>query len=93
MIVWAVAGLFVGWVSSTRLRVDGLGVFLLSTVVLPLAIFAVVRHFDGEVMLGYAVFWVAVQGSYLFGNVIAERRGPRRRDTDERGSLEGAGGG
>ena len=87
MIVWAMAGLIVGWLSSTRLRVDGLGVFLLSTIVLPLVVFAVVRRFDLDVLFGYAVFWVAVQGAYLLSNLIAERRRPA---TDGDASLERA---
>lgn len=76
MIVWAMAGLIVGWVSSTRLRVDGLGVFLLSTIVLPLVVFVVAHRFDFDVLFGYAAFWVAVQGAYLITNFIAERRRP-----------------
>ena len=76
MIVWAMAGLIVGWLSSSRLRVDGLGVFLLSTIVLPLVVFVVAHRFDLDVLVGYAAFWVAVQGAYLFTNFIAERRRP-----------------
>ena len=90
MIVWAMAGLIVGWLSSTRLRVDGLGVFLLSTIVLPVVVFAIAHRFDLDVLVGYAVFWIAVQGAYLVTNVIAERRRPQGQITEDDASLERA---
>lgn len=93
MIVWAVGGLFVGWLLSTRLRVDSLGVFLLSTVVLPILIFVSVRRLDPDVLWGYAAAWVAVQVSYLAFNLVAERSRPTAdrgdgRGEDRRGSFE-----
>ena len=84
MIVWAVGGLIVGWVLSSRLRVGSLGVFLISSVVLPLAVFVVSHRFDIEAVWGYAVFWVAVQGSYLIGNLLAGRAVPVDRPGFER---------
>jgi hypothetical protein len=90
MIVWAMGGLIVGWILSTRLRVDSLGVFLLSSVVLPLVVFAVVRRFDIDVVWGYAAFWVAVQGSYLLANLVAEKTAPKAGEGSDGGALERA---
>ncbi len=80
MIVWAGAGLIVGWLLSTRLRADSLGVFLACSALLPFVAFAAVRRFDPDVVWGYAAFWLAVQGSYFVANLLAERRRPARGD-------------
>jgi hypothetical protein len=91
MIVWAVTGLVVGWVLSRRLRVDSLGVFLVSSVALPLVAFAAVHRIDPDVIWGYAAFWLAVQGSYFLGNLVTERRKPVSVETeDDAGALENA---
>ncbi len=88
MIVWAGIGLVVGWFLSRRLRVDSLGVFLVSSIVLPLAGFATVRRLDPDVAWGYAAFWLAVQGSYFAANLLAERAGPAAPDPNDAGTLE-----
>ncbi len=80
MIVWVAGGFFVGWFLSARLGAQSLGVFLISSVVMPLAVFAAVRRFDPEALLGHAAFWVAVQGSYFFANLAREWSAPRGRD-------------
>lgn len=74
MIVWAMAGLLIGWLVSTRLDVGSLGVCLASSIVLPAVVFVAVRRVDPDVLVGYAVFWVAIQGSYLLTNLLLERR-------------------
>ena len=90
MIVWAVAGLVVGWFLSRRLRVDSLGVFLVSSVALPLVLFATVRRIDPDVVWGYAAFWLAVQGSYFAANLVAERAPPSTPRADGDGAFEKA---
>jgi hypothetical protein len=74
MIVWATGGLIVGWFLSTRLGVGSLGAFLISATVVPLAIFAALHRFDADALVGFAVFWVAVQGAYLVANLVEDRR-------------------
>jgi len=91
MIVWALTGLVVGWLLSTRLRVDSLGVFLVSTVALPLVAFAAVHRIDADVIWGYAAFWLTVQGTYFVGNLLTDRRGPvPAAKKDDGGRLENA---
>ncbi|WP_333826013.1 hypothetical protein [Pinisolibacter sp.] len=90
MIVWAVAGLLVGWFLSRRLRVDSLGAFLVSSVALPLLVLATVRRIDPDVLWDYAAFWLAVQSSYFAANLLAERAKPTTPEADDGGALENA---
>lgn len=90
MIVWAIGGLVAGWLLATRLGVGSLGVFLLSSIALPLAVFVVMHRFDLDAVLGYAAFWVAVQGSYLCANVVAERAERVAPTPDRRGGGDGS---
>ncbi|MDK9697414.1 MAG: hypothetical protein OEL76_13585 [Siculibacillus sp.] len=89
MIVWAITGLVVGWFLSGRLRVDSLGVFLVFSVAVPFAVFAVLHSFVPDVLWGYVAFWVAVQSAYLFFNFFSERTRPAG-EPDEGRSLENA---
>lgn len=76
MIVWAITGLVVGWFLSRRLRVDSLGVFLVSSVAVPLVLFAILHSFVPDVLWGYVAFWLAVQSAYLVANIFTERARP-----------------
>lgn len=85
MIVWAFAGLLVGWFLARRLRVDSLGVVLATSIVVPLVVFVVVHRFVPDVLWGYGAFWAAVQSAYLAVNLLRERPEPA-----DAGSLENA---
>jgi hypothetical protein len=63
----------IGWLVSTRLDVGSLGVCLASSIVLPAVVFVAVRRVDPDVLVGYAAFWVTIQGSYLLTNLLIDR--------------------
>jgi hypothetical protein len=66
---WLLSGIAAGWFLAKRLRVGTLCVFLVSSIVLPLLVFVVLHRFDLDAILGYAVFWAAVQAGYLICNI------------------------
>lgn len=73
MVVWLVAGLGVGWLSSRRLDVGGLAIFLIAGLIVPIAACAVARRVDVAVLSAYATFWAAVQAGYLAAAIGRER--------------------
>ena len=91
MIVWAVTGLLVGWILSARLRVDGLGVFLVSSAALAVAATAVNRRYDPDLLFGFAAYWLMVQSTYFLGNLLTEHLKPAPVETSgAAGSFETA---
>lgn len=84
MIVWALGGIAVGLVASTRLRVDRLVAVLVASIALPAAAVLLTRRFDPDLLTDYLVFWLAVQGAYLAGNLLAERRAAAEKPRETR---------
>mgnify|MGYP001766382894 CR=1 FL=1 len=87
MIVWALAGIAIGLVAAKRLRVESLGAVLLTSIVLPIAAFVLARRLDPNLVFDYLVFWLSVQGSYLAGGFLAERRSVAAEADAERRRL------
>lgn len=66
---WLLGGIATGWFLAMRLQVGTLCLFLVSCIVVPLTVFAVLNRIDVDVLLGYAAFCVAVQAGYLICNL------------------------